>query len=62
MNLIGGLVYLTKKFKNNKNSTFSETYTDKSLKRINKLIPFFQFIDRINFLPFGLSIMGVYEK
>ncbi len=62
MNLVGGLVYLTKKIKKTENATFSETYSDKKLKIINKLIPSFQCIDKINVFPFGLSILGVYEK
>lgn len=62
MNIVGGLVYLTKKLKKNKNTTFSENYSDKNLKNINKIIPIFQLIDKINFLPFGLSIIGVFEK
>lgn len=62
MNLVGGLVYLTKKLKKVKNVTFSQNYSDKNLKKINKLIPVFQCIDKVNIFPFGLSILGIYEK
>ena len=58
INKLGALVY---RFKKNRKTNFSRTFSPMTLKAINLFIPLLQFIDKI-LLWKGLSLIGVYEK
>jgi SAM-dependent methyltransferase len=62
MNLFGVFPYFLKGKILKRSTTFSGTFAPKKLKRLNRLIPCLQFIDKILLCPVGLSLTGAFEK
>lgn len=62
MNLFGVFPYFLKGKILKRSTTFSGTFAPKKLKRLNRLIPCFQFADTVLPLAIGLSLIGVFEK
>jgi len=62
MNLFGIFPYFLKGKILKRSTTFSGTFAPKKLKRLNRLIPCFQFADTVLPLAIGLSLIGVFEK
>jgi len=62
MNTAGVIVYSLKNKFQKKNITFSQTFTSKKLKTLNNLIPYLRLVDAFTPCPFGLSLIGVFEK
>jgi len=62
MNIFGVCPYFIKNNILKRTSTFSRTYSDRSLRIMNYLIVYLQFLDRFNPFPIGLSLIGSFEK
>jgi len=62
MNLFGAFSYFVRNKILKKTTSFSGTFTPEKLKKLNRLIPCLQFIDKILLCPVGLSLIGVFEK
>lgn len=62
MNIFGMFLYIAKNKIFRQSTNFSRTLKNTSLKEIDKLIPFLEKLDKLNFLPIGLSLIGVFRK
>jgi len=62
INFFGALVYFLKGKMMKKKTNFSNTFSDKKLIKINKLIPFLIYFDKIVNIPIGLSYIVLAKK